>query len=154
MAATSTPPDISGALEKTQYFLRTSREIALRESGLTAPQYAALAALVQQSGLTAAALARRCYVTPQTMTGIVANLTSAGLIVREPDPENLRAIRLRVTETGLARFARARIQVEAIAEEMLRDIDRAEREALADLLAQCAEALAQRLPQRRTRRGI
>jgi len=146
--------EVSQALEKAQHSLRLARDATLREVGLTAPQYAALAALAQQSGLTAAAVARRCFVTPQTMTGIVAKLAAADLIVREPDPENLRAIRLRLTDAGMTTLARAHAQAAAVEEAMLRDLDRAEREALADLLLQCAEALAKRLPPRRARRRI
>ena len=96
MDATSTSPDIPGALEKIQYFLRLNQETAVREIGLTVPQCAALAALAQQSGLTAAALARRCFVTPQTMTGIVANLVTAGLIVREADPDDVGELWLKL----------------------------------------------------------
>lgn len=120
------------------------QDAALRGLGLTAPQYAALAALAQQSGLSGAALARRCFVTPQTMTGIVANLAAADLVARDPDPEHGRIIRTRLTEQGQVLLARARIGVEQIEEEMLRDLDRAEREALADLLEQCAGALMRR----------
>ena len=46
---------------------RALLEDALREEGLTLPQLSLLKAIEEQSGASAAALARTCYVTPQTM---------------------------------------------------------------------------------------
>jgi DNA-binding MarR family transcriptional regulator len=131
-------------LEKAQHFLRLVQDAALRGLGLTTPQYAALAALAQQPGLSGAALARRCLVTPQTMTGIVANLAAAGLVAREADPEHGRIIQTALTDEGQARLEQARARIEQINEQMVSDLDRAEREALADLLEQCAGALMRR----------
>ena len=41
----------------------------LRILALTTPQYAALAAIAELPGISGAALAKRCFVTPQTITG-------------------------------------------------------------------------------------
>jgi hypothetical protein len=41
-------------------------------------------------------------------------------------------------------MAKARLRVEQVEAEMLRDIDPVEREALTDLLLQCADALARK----------
>lgn len=144
MPVPSAAPSVGDALRKAQYYLRVELDDALRDVKLTAPQYFALAALSAQPGLSGAALARRCFVTPQTMTGIIANLATAGLITRAPDPEHGRIIQTRLTTKGAALLAQARILVERIETSMVRDLDRAEREALADLLLQCADALAQR----------
>ncbi len=78
------------------------------------------------------------------MTGIIVNLAAAGLIDRAPDPQHGRIIQARLTNKGAAALAQARVAVERIETNMVQDLDRAEREALADLLLQCADALAQR----------
>ncbi|HVG50422.1 MAG TPA: MarR family transcriptional regulator [Xanthobacteraceae bacterium] len=117
---------------------------ALRPLSLTTPQFAALSALAEEPGLSGARLARRCFVTPQTMTGIVGNLIAANLVTREPDPEHGRVLQVRLTRPGTEVFEHARRRVEEIEERMVADLDRAEREALADLLAQCADALERR----------
>ena len=114
---------------------------SLRSLSLTAPQYAVLAALAEEPGLSGAALARRCFVTPQTMTGIISNLISAGLIAREPDPEHGRILKTRLTARGIDLLRQAHRAVQDVEERMVGELDRAEREALADLLAQCASAL-------------
>lgn len=144
MPASPSASSVSDALRKAQYYLRVEFDDALRDIDLTSPQYFALAALSAQPGLSGAALARRCLVTPQTMTGIVANLATAGLIARAPDPEHGRIIQTRLTAEGAALLAQARILIERIETGIVRDLDRAEREALADLLLQCADTLAQR----------
>ena len=77
------------------------------------------------------------------MTGIVANLAGAGLISRQADPEHGRIIQTNLTRDGTRLLEHARARVEKIEVAMVGDLDRAEREALADLLLQCADALAQ-----------
>ena len=134
---------VADSIRKAQQYLRVETDNLLRSVNLTAPQYFALAALAAQSGLSGAAVARRCFVTPQTPPGIIANLAANGLITREADPEHGRVIRTLLTSEGAAVLATARVQVEQVEAGMLQDIDPVEREALADLLAQCADALAQ-----------
>lgn len=133
--------NIGRELEKCQHFLRVSIDERLRGVKLTAPQYGVLAALSDEPGLSGAALARRCFVTPQTMTGIIANLLRAGLIAREPHIEHGRILQTRLTLRGMDVLRQARRAVEEVEERMVAELDRAEREALADLLAQCARAL-------------
>ena len=143
----ATPPDtvsVAGVIRKAQHLLRLETDNVLRSLGLTAPQYFALAALSAQSGLSGATLARRCFVTPQTMTGIIANLAASGLVARQADPEHGRVIQTKLTPGGDALLQKARTLVERVEADMLREIDPAEREALTDLLQQCAEGLKAR----------
>jgi DNA-binding MarR family transcriptional regulator len=142
--AASEPASVSDNLKKAQHILRLVTDTVLQELGLTTAQYAVLSALSEQAGLSGAALARRCFVTPQTITGIVGNLEAAGLVARAPDPDHRRIIQTRLTSQGIEKLTRARLLVTAIEERMVADLDRAEREALADLLSQCADALQQR----------
>jgi DNA-binding MarR family transcriptional regulator len=80
------------------------------------------------------------------MTGIIVNLAASGLVTREPDPEHGRIIRTLLTRGGTDLLARARRLVDGVEADMVRDIDPVERDALADLLAQCAQSLAERNP--------
>jgi DNA-binding MarR family transcriptional regulator len=135
---------VADAIRKTQHSLRVETDYALRGLALTAPQYFALAALAARPGLSGAALARRCFVTPQTMTGILANLAANRLIAREADPEHGRIIKTHLTAEGAALLAKAGARVAQVEVAMLHDIDPVERAALADLLLQCADGLAQK----------
>jgi DNA-binding MarR family transcriptional regulator len=133
--------DIGRELEKCGHIHRLKLDEALAGLKLTAPQYRVLAALPDEPGLSAAALARRCFVSPQTMTGIVANLIKASLIAREPDPDHGRILKTRLTVRGRDLLRQAHRAAQEVEERMAGELDRAERDALADLLSQCAGAL-------------
>lgn len=135
---------VADAIRKAQQLLRLEIDNALRGIGLTAPQYFVLAALAAEPGLSGAALARRCYVTAQTMTGIIANLAASGLVARQADAEHGRIIRTLLTPGGSDLLARARMLVSRVEAGMVEEIDPVEREALSDLLTQCAESLSRR----------
>ena len=63
-----------------------SKGAALKSVGLTPAQYVALVELNQQSGITAATLARACLVTPQAMMILLKTMEQQGLISRSPYP--------------------------------------------------------------------
>lgn len=69
-------------------------------SGLTAPRLSALSVVVFGGPLTLGALAAAEQVRPPTMTRIVAALEQAGLVVREPEPTDGRAVLIRATPAG------------------------------------------------------
>ena len=91
---------IGFALKQAQQALRTRLDSSLREIGLTTPQYAVLAFLKEEAGASNAALARRSFVTPQTMQAILVTLERAGLIARTAHPEHGRVQMTKLTEAG------------------------------------------------------
>ena len=111
---------------------------------MTTPQYAALSVLEGEAGLSGAALARRCFVTPQTMNKILMNLEGAGMVERRPHPEHGRVLSAYLTEEGAELVALAHGEVEAIEESMLSGLDREGRSRLLEDLRGCAESLAGR----------
>jgi DNA-binding MarR family transcriptional regulator len=70
----------------------------LKELNVTAPQYAALSVLAEEPGLSNAALARRSFVTPQTMNQIMVRLEAAGLVERRAHPEHGRVLQAYLTK--------------------------------------------------------
>src|SRR5215471_2871168 len=95
-------------LKNAQQALRAAMDTVLRGRGVTTPQYAVLAFLEQSPGLSGAQLARRAFVTPQTMNRIVANLETAGLIERGPHPELGRVLETRLSQRGRKLLAKCR----------------------------------------------
>jgi DNA-binding MarR family transcriptional regulator len=91
---------IGFALKQAQQALRTYLDSGLREIGLTTPQYAVLAFLEVEAGASNAALARRAFVTPQTMQAILVTLERAGFITRTPHPEHGRVQTTELTASG------------------------------------------------------
>jgi DNA-binding MarR family transcriptional regulator len=77
-------------------------------SGLTAPRLSALSVVVFGGPLTLGALAATEQVRPPTMTRIVAALERAGLVVREPEPTDGRAVLIRATPSGQQLLAEGR----------------------------------------------
>lgn len=129
-------------LKQLQQALRSAMDQALRAHDLTTPQYSALTALASVDRLSGAELARRSFVTPQTMNGILVNLETAGLVTRRPDPADARLLRAALTETGRAHLAAADRAVEAIERQMLGNLRPEEQPWFRDALRRCVTALA------------
>lgn len=60
--------------------------------------------VADRPGIGVAAAARQLYLAPNSVSTLVNQLTDAGLLVRETDPDDRRAVRLRVTEAATARL--------------------------------------------------
>jgi DNA-binding MarR family transcriptional regulator len=129
-------------MKRAQHALRLEMDGALRGVGLTTPQYAALSVLEDEAGLSGAALARRCFVTPQTMNQILMNLQGSGMVERRPHPEHGRVLSAYLTRKGAELVALAHGEVGAIEERMLAGLDSGERSRLLEALRGCAESLA------------
>ena len=69
-------------------------------SGLPAPQLSALSVIVFGGPLTLGALATAEQVRPPTITKVVAALEADGLVVREPQADDKRIVRVRATAKG------------------------------------------------------
>lgn len=91
---------IGFALKLAQQALRIRLDAGLREIRLTTPQYAVLTFLEVEPGASNAALARRAFVTPQTMQAILVTLERVGFIVRTPHPQHGRAQTTELTAAG------------------------------------------------------
>ena len=79
------PTDSLGLLVKrAQQAFRVALDAALASVGLSTAQYATLVAVAGDPGLSNVDLARRVFVTPQTMHGVVAGIEREAWIVRAP----------------------------------------------------------------------
>lgn len=130
-------------LKQAQHALRLAMDDALGQLGTTTAQYAALAVLHEAPGLSGAELARRCFVTPQTMNSILVSLESAGLVERRPHPVHGRILEASLTAAGRELLARAHRAVVDIELRMLRGLDPDEQRALARYLQHCVGALSE-----------
>lgn len=126
------------ALKRAQQALRMHLDRRLKELGLTAPQYNVLCSLEMEPGASNARLARRAFVTPQTMQSMLVKLERAGLIKRTPDAEHGRVQRTRLTEGGQDTVQKAHM--------IVRETERLARAAAskdaAAMLLRVAEALS------------
>jgi len=76
--------------------------------GISAPRLSALSVLVFAGPKRIGELARLEQVEPPTMTKLVDALVRDGLVVREPDPDDARAVQVRATPTGARTLRRGR----------------------------------------------
>ena len=129
-------------LKRAQQALRTAMDEGLRAQGITTPQYAALTALEADEPLSGAELARRCFVTAQTMNAILVGLERARLVERAPHANHGRVIEARLTKRGRAKVQRAHATVFGIEERMLCGITAGGRRILNETLRRLVKNLS------------
>lgn len=127
-------------LKQVQQALRAAMDEALRRHGLTTAQYAALSTLEEAPGLSGAGLARRCFVTPQTMNEIVAHLEAVGLVERRRG-DDARVLRATLTAAGRDLVAVCHQAVGVIEECMVSGLNPREQHQLLAGLRHCVDAL-------------
>ena len=76
--------------------------------GISAPRLSVLSVLVFAGPKRIGDLARIEQVEPPTMTRLVDGLVRDGLAIREADPDDARAVRVRATRTGARTLKRGR----------------------------------------------
>ncbi|MGH3432196.1 MAG: MarR family winged helix-turn-helix transcriptional regulator [Thermocrispum sp.] len=128
-------------IKRVEQELMRAKSGAVRPAGLTVPQYAALFVLQDNAGISAAELARKCLVTPQTMTTVLRGLEAAGLVERSQHPWHRNVLETRLTPDGLAALDRADVRAAAIERRLEAEFSSAERDQLRALLARCSQVL-------------
>ncbi|WP_228010365.1 MarR family winged helix-turn-helix transcriptional regulator [Nonomuraea phyllanthi] len=129
-------------IKRAEQTLMAAKQAAIRPAGLTVPQYAALFALAGNPGISGAALARACLVTPQAMTVVLKNLEERGFIERSPHPWHRNVLETRLTEPGRAALEAADERAVVIERAIEAEFTSDERAALRELLARCNSAVA------------
>jgi DNA-binding MarR family transcriptional regulator len=89
-------------IKEVQQELRKKMDKTLSTIGLTTPQYAVLSQLREYPGLSNAELARKSFVTPQTMNLIIKNLEERKLVIRTAASNHGKILKAEVSEAGLA----------------------------------------------------
>ncbi len=128
-------------LRRAQYAYRLALDRALEPTGVTTPQFAVLALLQAQPGLSNAELARQSLITPQTMNTILGRLESAGLVARTPHPGHGRILRAQLTRAGHAVLERCLGRAAAVEACLLGALDLTERPGVLDALTRVGDAL-------------
>jgi len=128
-------------LKRVQHDLRLGMDGTLKGLGVTTPQYAALSVLAEEPGLSNAALARRSFVTPQTMNQIMVRLEAAGLVERRAHPEHGRVLQAYLTKEGEKLRQECAGRVDTVEERMVSGLSEDERQELLGLLRRCSAAL-------------
>ena len=135
------------------------RRVFADEDGLSPGSAAVLSALAFGTGrgletgapgrATHSELAKRCLITPATLTGIVSTLEKAGYVRRERDEADRRVVWLLLTDSGTERAKEIGARFAAVNEALTRDIDPELEQSLRSFLITVIEnnfAIVQEIP--------
>lgn len=133
--------DLGVLVKETQSVLHQRMDEALRPLGLSVPQYACLQALNDSAGITGSELARRVFVSRQSMNVLLQGLEKRGLIERSADPGPRRERATDLTPEARRILSQARTRVSAVAETMTGGLTPTDQVQLRALLVACRDAL-------------
>ncbi len=105
--------------------------------GLTTPQYAVLSQLELESGISNAELARRSFITAQTMHGIVSNLEKRELIKRKKRSNHGIILCAELTNLGLKIVQKAHTSIRKVEDVMTSTMSEDKIALLENLLFEC-----------------
>lgn len=142
-------PRVAYVVARLERALRQAINERVSQYGLTTLQYTTLSVLGRRrGGLSNAQLARRAYMTRQSMGEVIEALESAGLIVRNPHPNHRRVLPATLTPKGRRILAACEEAVGEMEKEMMSELSARERGSLLDALTKCVRSLHAGLPPR------
>ena len=131
------PLQVLSRISRLARHLDRARRTAFAAHGLEPWQFDVLSALRRQGPpyqLSPGALLRATLVTSGTMTNRIDGLAAAGLVRRQPDPQDKRGVLVSLTGQGRLRVDAALAGLLRSEEALLTGLDRDERQVLAGLL--------------------
>jgi DNA-binding MarR family transcriptional regulator len=140
-------PRISYVIARLERAVRQRISDIVRVHGLTTLQYTTLSVLGRRPGLSNAQLARRSYMTPQSMSEVIEALESKGLIKRDPHPNHRRVFPATLTAKGRRVLAVCDRGVGDMEEEMMRELSPVQRESVLEALKGFVRALHAGFPE-------
>ncbi|MEV1001329.1 MarR family transcriptional regulator [Nonomuraea sp. NPDC050202] len=125
-------------LKQVQASLHTAMDEVLRPLGLTVAQYACLELLGQHPGLSNSELARRAFVTRQSMNVVLRRLQERGLLTRPAHAAHGRALPTELTRAGQSTLREASVAVRAVERQIFAPLSQERQRRLREDLASCA----------------
>jgi DNA-binding MarR family transcriptional regulator len=141
MSVSDTECAVGYLVKRVQQSVRRQCDAALRPSGLSMAQYAAMRALADHPEASASELARLCFVTRQSLQDLLTGLRSAGFVRDAKVVPRGRARSLELTPTGVNRLRAAHAAVMAVESRMLEGISVTAQRQLRAALDRCAQNL-------------
>jgi len=127
--------EVAAALHRAAIRLLRAVRVADDETGVSAPKLSALSVLTFGGPSSLSALAKAEQVTAATMSKLVSDLESEGLVAKRVDREDKRGVRIEVTAKGRALMEEGRKRRLALLQKRLAKFTREERAQLADAAA-------------------
>jgi len=135
------PLRVGYELKRAQHMLRLATDEVARRHDVSTPQYAVLDALGRDPGLSGAALARACFVRPQSMNELLVRLEKSGLVERASDPSHGRRLSYTLSLAGASVLGVITGEMEAVQRQMVSALAPEQTLALSGYLRSCADSL-------------
>ena len=133
-AAARTEPGVSYAIARLHQRLFAGITERVAASGLTTLQFTTLSVLSRHGApLSTSQLARRAFMTPQSMSEVIHALEDKGLIKRNPHPNHRRTLPATLTAKGRRVLAECDDAVAAFEDVMLEGFSAKDRAAFLDM---------------------
>jgi DNA-binding MarR family transcriptional regulator len=134
-------PTLSYVIGRLDRVVRSAIAAAVREQGLSVTQYTVLSVLGHRGSLSNAQLARRSYVSPQSMNEVLLTLEERGFVLRQDDPNHGRIRQTALTHKGRQALAVCGEKVSSVEDSMTTELSAAERNELHRLMVKCVRGL-------------
>jgi DNA-binding MarR family transcriptional regulator len=141
-------PRISYLVARLERAVRAGIAKRVAQHGLTTAQYTTLSVLGARGGLSNAQLARRVFITPQSMSEVLRALEAKGLVERRNRRGLGRTLPAELTRRGRTVLAACDRLVDELEEQMLRGVAASDRAALRVALVSAADGLRADSPDR------
>ncbi|MCR6649187.1 MAG: MarR family transcriptional regulator [Cellulomonas sp.] len=102
------------ALKEVSAALRTAMEEVLRPLGMNVTRYACLELLAQRPGMSSAELARRAFVTRQSMNALLQALEQEGYVSRPSEAAVGKVLPTTLTDAGRRSLQQATVAVRSV----------------------------------------
>jgi DNA-binding MarR family transcriptional regulator len=136
-------PPVGYLLKQAQSLLHARMEEAFAPLQLTVSHYSCLYHLRLDPGISASTLARRTFVTRQSMNVMLQQLVDRGLVERPTRADGGRALPAELTPGGVKTLDDAQALADGVEQRMLADLTPSDTAALARALAACVSALSE-----------
>ena len=114
---------MSGYLVKcAESVIHLALEKIVTKQGLGIPHYVILRLLAETPGLPNAELARKAFVTPQSMNEVLKQLEASGLVERQQRPSNARILNAHLTRAGKKKWRSVDDGVQELEERLLQGL--------------------------------
>jgi len=129
-------------IKRLEQAVRQRLDDSLRRLGLTAQQYTTLTVLRARPGLSSAQLARRSFVTAQSMNEMVTALEKKGLMRRVPSEADRRVLQLTLTPRSTVVLATADRVVDDLEDRVITSVQGLSHDELRAVLFAAIDAIS------------
>ncbi|MCW2307553.1 MarR family winged helix-turn-helix transcriptional regulator [Rhodobium gokarnense] len=129
-------------LRQAAHAYQTHLGRVLGDLDVTPPQFSVMTMVAAYPGLSNADIARLTFLTPQTVSFIIARLLKAGIVTRRPHPVHGRIQQLVLTDSGQELLTAAKRRVSAVEKELVGEVSADDEQVLRLWLASISARLS------------